>query len=307
VIPDWFGDGYKLGLAAYVRASDDAQLQAAEELGRRAFAEQLSLLEIVELHVREALRLDEAERLIALRFLLAALVPQEMAIRGFFDATVDNQAAVRRRTAAARLSSEFAAGTDVVELIAAAVIGFGQLFDGVAVLLSPRDGQPWPPNPVITVDGPGRFEDLPPAVRDQLYRPPQGPAHQPAAGLWIYTDSEVGPFLWVQFPAPRMVSNDERILADMLAHTFGTALDRAQRASAQQLREEQFGRALESHERVGQAIGILIERYRLTPRQAFDQLRSASQHNHVKLREVAEAVVETGQDPDQAAGTIARG
>jgi AmiR/NasT family two-component response regulator len=49
---------------------------------------------------------------------------------------------------------------------------------------------------------------------------------------------------------------------------------------------------------IGQAQGILIERERITGDQAFDVLRRASQHMNIKLREVAETLVETGESPD---------
>jgi AmiR/NasT family two-component response regulator len=49
---------------------------------------------------------------------------------------------------------------------------------------------------------------------------------------------------------------------------------------------------------VGQAQGILMERERITADQAFDVLRRASQYMNVKLREVAETLVETGESPD---------
>jgi len=55
--------------------------------------------------------------------------------------------------------------------------------------------------------------------------------------------------------------------------------------------------ALASREVIGQAEGILIEREKMTPQQAFGLLRRASQNLNVKLREVATYVVETGEVP----------
>lgn len=55
--------------------------------------------------------------------------------------------------------------------------------------------------------------------------------------------------------------------------------------------------ALESNRKIGMAIGILMSEYRLTEHQAFDLLRTASQRNHVKLRELADQVVMTGEAP----------
>ena len=56
--------------------------------------------------------------------------------------------------------------------------------------------------------------------------------------------------------------------------------------------------ALATREMIGQAQGILMERERITPDQAFDILRRASQHLNVKLRDVAQNLVDTGERPD---------
>jgi hypothetical protein len=56
--------------------------------------------------------------------------------------------------------------------------------------------------------------------------------------------------------------------------------------------------AIASRQIIGQACGILIERHRITPEQAFDRLAAASQRNHLKLSAVATGVVETGLEPE---------
>ena len=55
--------------------------------------------------------------------------------------------------------------------------------------------------------------------------------------------------------------------------------------------------ALLSRDVIGQAKGILMERLHLTPEQAFDQLREASQQRNRKLRDIAVFVAETGEWP----------
>ena len=62
-------------------------------------------------------------------------------------------------------------------------------------------------------------------------------------------------------------------------------------------RVENLRGALASREVIGQAEGILIERERITADQAFGVLRHASQHLNIKLREVAQYVVDTGEIP----------
>lgn len=57
---------------------------------------------------------------------------------------------------------------------------------------------------------------------------------------------------------------------------------------------EHLQRALISNRRIGMAMGILMERHRFTEEQAFEQLRDLSQRRNVKLRDVAEQIIYTG-------------
>jgi AmiR/NasT family two-component response regulator len=57
---------------------------------------------------------------------------------------------------------------------------------------------------------------------------------------------------------------------------------------------EDLERALVSNCRIGMAMGSLIERHRLTEEQAFGRLRELSQRSNVKLRDVAEQLIYTG-------------
>ena len=59
--------------------------------------------------------------------------------------------------------------------------------------------------------------------------------------------------------------------------------------------EEQLREAVESRQRIGEAVGILMERGRLSSAQAFDELRRESQARNVKLRDVAERIVAGGE------------
>ncbi|HEX4728094.1 MAG TPA: GAF and ANTAR domain-containing protein [Jatrophihabitans sp.] len=56
--------------------------------------------------------------------------------------------------------------------------------------------------------------------------------------------------------------------------------------------------ALQSNRRIGMAIGIMMALHRIGEQQAFDILRIASQHTHIKLRDVAEEVILTGATPE---------
>jgi GAF domain-containing protein len=60
--------------------------------------------------------------------------------------------------------------------------------------------------------------------------------------------------------------------------------------------------ALESRDVIGQAKGIIMERERCTAEQAFDILRTISQTRNIKLRDLAQQVVETGTWTDAPRG-----
>jgi GAF domain-containing protein len=62
-------------------------------------------------------------------------------------------------------------------------------------------------------------------------------------------------------------------------------------------REANLRQALKSREIIGQAMGILMERHRVTASQAFDVMVHASQRTNVKLRAIAEELVRTGSLP----------
>jgi hypothetical protein len=59
----------------------------------------------------------------------------------------------------------------------------------------------------------------------------------------------------------------------------------------------QLTRALAVRVRVEQAIGVLAERHRLAPRQAFDLLRSVARSRGQKVTEIAETVVDSASNP----------
>jgi AmiR/NasT family two-component response regulator len=64
---------------------------------------------------------------------------------------------------------------------------------------------------------------------------------------------------------------------------------------------ENFSRALDSRKLIGQAQGILMERFDLDDTHAFEVLRRYSQDSNIKLRDVAQIVVETRRLPDPSA------
>lgn len=83
-----FHQQYEAALRAYLESHDEASLSVGHELGRKALKEQISLLDIVEQHVRLVFEISQDVRIdapIALEFLLQLLVPLDVATRGFID------------------------------------------------------------------------------------------------------------------------------------------------------------------------------------------------------------------------------
>ncbi len=55
--------------------------------------------------------------------------------------------------------------------------------------------------------------------------------------------------------------------------------------------------AIETRQGIGEAMGIVMDRLKVTEDEAFDVLRRASQERNVKLRELARELVDTGEIP----------
>ncbi len=76
-----------------------------------------------------------------------------------------------------------------------------------------------------------------------------------------------------------------------LAHQ---AFELASALMQERLRNTNLRIALETNRDISAAIGILMARHTITREQAFERLRIASQHRHVKLHRLACEVLETG-------------
>jgi len=90
----------------------------------------------------------------------------------------------------------------------------------------------------------------------------------------------------------------DRAKGVILASLASVALNAAHSFEDEERRIENLHSALSSREVIGQAQGILMERERIAPDQAFDVLRRASQYLNIKLREVAQTLVDTGERPE---------
>ena len=94
---------------------------------------------------------------------------------------------------------------------------------------------------------------------------------------------------------PAAFGATDRAQGQLFATLARLALDTAEERATE---ERHLVEALRTRDIIGQAQGILMERDRITADQAFVVLRRASQHMNVKLREVAQTLVETGESPD---------
>lgn len=89
---------------------------------------------------------------------------------------------------------------------------------------------------------------------------------------------------------PGAFDADDRAVVQILARHAAVALSSA-------LHAENLWRAVDARKRIGQAQGILMERYDLNADQAFAVLLRYSQNNNIKLRGVAEILIDTRELP----------
>ncbi|GAA2148598.1 response regulator receiver and ANTAR domain protein [Humibacillus xanthopallidus] len=234
----------------------------------------------------------------------AALVPATPEHAGFVivvarDETRERESRMRRELAA-RISVDLAAADDLESVLATAVTGFTVLFDGeVSLRVAPERGD----TVVLSPRGRVRPEQLPHPVRQGLLgkASTEVRAGEKREGLLLAPTSQRSDCrAWVQFDEPRLVPSDELIVGDLLAQSLGQAVDRVVDRRDSAAKQEQLGQAIESHRLIGQAVGILIERHRTTPVEAFEMLRQASLSRNIKLREIATRVVESGEEPTTA-------
>ena len=90
----------------------------------------------------------------------------------------------------------------------------------------------------------------------------------------------------------------DRAKALLFATLAGLALASAEEREDEHTLTVDLQAALETRELIGQAQGILMERERITATDAFHVLRRASQNLNVKLRDIAQTLVDTGQTGD---------
>jgi GAF domain-containing protein len=106
----------------------------------------------------------------------------------------------------------------------------------------------------------------------------------------MYTDEETIGTLNAYSRHPEAFDVDDQAVAHVLARHAAVALGNARKI-------ENLWLAVDARKRIGQAQGILMERFDLTADQAFAVLLRYSQDNNMKLRVVADRLVETRELP----------
>ncbi len=110
-----------------------------------------------------------------------------------------------------------------------------------------------------------------------------------AAELTSVEDQRIGA-INVYWTRPRMVTADDVAFTSIFARHAALALSSS-------LKDATLNVALDSRKLIGQAQGILMERYGLDEGRAFEVLRRYSQDHNLKLRRVAEHLVSTRKLP----------
>lgn len=109
----------------------------------------------------------------------------------------------------------------------------------------------------------------------------------------VYTCDGVGQSLNLYAESPHAYDPGQHSIAYLCAAALGLACS----ALHEHERADNLRIALGTNRQIGTAIGILMARYRCTPDEAFTALRVTSQHQHRKLRDIADEVIYTGGLP----------
>ncbi|WP_020666909.1 GAF and ANTAR domain-containing protein [Amycolatopsis nigrescens] len=128
---------------------------------------------------------------------------------------------------------------------------------------------------------------------------PRWPKYGPAAAargarsmlaFQLFTDKRTLGALNLYSGSVRGFTDEDEQFGLLLAAHAAVALDAARTRT-------ELRAAIESRQVIGEALGILKERHHLTSEDAFTTLTEASQRLNIKLRDLAEKVSTTGEDP----------
>jgi GAF domain-containing protein len=103
-------------------------------------------------------------------------------------------------------------------------------------------------------------------------------------GVQLYVEEETLGGLNMYSTSADTIGDETLLMAEVFAAHAALTLGRAQR-------EDHLHNAISTRQLIGQATGIIMERYDLTEARAFDYLIRVSSHSNIKLRDVAREVV----------------
>lgn len=109
-------------------------------------------------------------------------------------------------------------------------------------------------------------------------------------GVRLSTRADVIGTLNLYGRGPAQFDRDDAAVAHVIARHAAVALSAART-------EAQLALAIDARKTIGQAQGILMERFDMEPEQAFAVLRRFSQERNTKLRDVAQQLVESRRLP----------
>jgi GAF domain-containing protein len=113
--------------------------------------------------------------------------------------------------------------------------------------------------------------------------------------IWVrlYTSQRIMGSLNLYDSRPHHFSAEDLQVAHVLARHAAVAMSKVQES-------DHLWKAIDARKLIGQAQGILMERYDLDDERAFEVLRRYSQNANFKLRDLAQMVVDTRQLPEQS-------
>lgn len=109
-------------------------------------------------------------------------------------------------------------------------------------------------------------------------------------GFLLFTDEELLGSLDVYSSRPNAFTPDSEQVGWILAAHAAVALSSSRHHT-------QMEEAVQTRSDIGQALGIIMERYQVTGDEAFAVLRRSSQDRNVKLHDIARTIAETGEIP----------
>jgi GAF domain-containing protein len=115
--------------------------------------------------------------------------------------------------------------------------------------------------------------------------------------LLIDEDEQVTGALNIYARTPQAFDEDSRAVATRFGPYAAVAVGNLYAYQSARDLADNLQAALESRAVIDQAKGVLIERYKLTPDQAFQLLAQASMRTNRKLRDISDDLVRTGEFP----------